>query len=545
MVESPGSLYELQGRNGLRAQTVGWRRGAAALAALLGVAALAAVVLLATSAGGSNGSYTVRAIFDDAGNIISGENLKIGGVKVGTVGSVTPTPQAKAAVVLNITNAGFKDFRADASCTIRPQALIGEKFVDCLPTQPRVAGTPLAPPLKKIGKGHEGAGQYLLPVQNTHSPVDVDLLGDISRLPERQRFTIILNELGAGLAGRGSDLHEVIQRANPALQELDKVLAILAGENKVLAKLAVDSDRALQPFAAVRTQVADYIQQSNTVAQATARHRGALARNLQLLPKFLKEFEPAMERLGRFADQTTPVFTDLKVAAPGIDKAFTSLPAFSRSSTKFFKNFGQTAKVSGPALTAIQPLLTRLGTLGKEAKPFAFNASELLTSLRDTGGLERLLDFIFLGTGTTNGYDALGHFLRSEVVANGCISYVVIPSGLCASQKLFNTSGKSSSAESASASASASRNRGNGNQGSSVLMARTLAVLDGATPAQALAKYPGATEVAPGAAGKTSGTEATPVAKPVGGASAGTTYYSPSAEGSGADGMLLNYLLGN
>jgi ABC-type transporter Mla subunit MlaD len=34
----------------------------------------------------------VRAIFDDAGNIISGEDVKIDGVKVGTVGSVTPTP---------------------------------------------------------------------------------------------------------------------------------------------------------------------------------------------------------------------------------------------------------------------------------------------------------------------------------------------------------------------------------------------------------------------------------------------------------------------
>jgi phospholipid/cholesterol/gamma-HCH transport system substrate-binding protein len=523
----------------LRAQTVWWRRGAAAVAAILGVAALVAVVLLATSAGGSNGSYTVRAIFDDAGNIIPGENLKIGGVKVGTVGAVTPTPQAKAAVVLNITNAGFKDFRADASCTIRPQALIGEKFVDCLPTQPRVAGTPLPPPLKKIGKGREGAGQYLLPVQNTHSPVDVDLLGDISRLPERQRFTIILNELGAGLAGRGSDLHEVIQRANPALQELDKVLAILAGENKVLAKLAVDSDRALQPFAAVRNQVADFIQQSNTVAQATARHRGALARNLQLFPKFLKEFEPAMERLGRFADQTTPVFTDLKVAAPGLDKAFTSLPAFSSSSTKFFKNFGQTSKVSGPALTAVQPLLARLGTLGKEAKPFAFNASELLTSLRDTGGLERLLDFIFLGTGTSNGYDALGHFLRSEVVGTACLSYVATTSPLCSNGKLFST-GSSGSATTASAARAAARN-----PGTSVTMARTLAVLGGATPAQALARYPGPTEVAPGTAGNTSGSEATPIAKPVGGASAGTTYYSPSAEGSGADGMLLNYLLGN
>ena len=162
-------------------------------------------------------------------------------------------------------------------------------------------------------------------------------------------------------------------------------------------------------------------------------------------------------------------------------------------------------------------------------------ASELLTSLRDTGGLERMLDFIFLGTGTTNGYDALGHFLRSEVVGTACLTYAVITASQCSNAKLFST-GSSGSA----ASASAARNRS-----TSVTMARTLAVLDGATPAQAIAKYPGPSGVAPGSAGSGAGGEATPVAKPVGGASAGTTYYTPSAEGSGADGMLLNYLLGN
>jgi hypothetical protein len=77
------------------------------------------------------------------------------------------------------------------------------------------------------------------------------------------------------------------------------------------------------------------------------------------------------------------------------------------------------------------------------------------------------------------------------------------------------------------------------------MMARTLAVLKGATPGQAIAKYPGPTEVSPNSTGAGAGSEGTPVAKPVGGASAGTTYYSPSAESSGADGMLLNYLLGN
>ncbi|HTA14366.1 MAG TPA: MlaD family protein, partial [Solirubrobacteraceae bacterium] len=119
----------------------GIRRGKAAVVGAACVAALVAVVLLATSAGGSNGGYSVRAIFDDAGNLTVGEDVKIDGVKVGTVGSVEPTPHAKAAVVLDIKTPGFQDFRKDASCTIRPQALIGEKFVDCLPTQPRMEGT--------------------------------------------------------------------------------------------------------------------------------------------------------------------------------------------------------------------------------------------------------------------------------------------------------------------------------------------------------------------------------------------------------------------
>lgn len=508
----------------------------AGFAGALGVAALVAVVLLATSAGGSGGSYTVRAIFDDAGNAIPGENVKIDGVKVGSVGSVTPTPQAQAAVVLKIENPGFQSFRADASCTIEPEALLGEKFVNCLPTQPRAAGAPLPPPLKQIPSGQEGAGQYLLPVQNTSSPVDVDLLNDITRRPEAERFTIIINELGAGLAGRGSDLNEVVKRADPALRELDKVLAIFAGENKTLAKLADDSAKALVPFAAVRERVANFIVASNTVARATAEHRGALAKNLADFPAFLRQLGPAAERFGKFADQTTPVFTDLAVAAPGINKAFTNLPAFANSSTAFFTSLGRTAKTSGPAIASTQPLLGKVQALGSSAKPFAGNLSELLTSLRDTGGLERFLDFVFLGGGSLNGYDSLGHFLRAEIIAKNCVGYKVTPQGGCSANFV---KGEGSAASTSSATASST----------SLVMDRTLAVLNGATPAAAIAKYPGSVPSlgsdGSALAALSSEAGATSTVAPVGGAAAGTTYYSPSAEGSSASGMLLNYLLGN
>ncbi len=519
---------------------MGWRRGAAGVAGAAALVLLLGVVLLSVSAGGTNKSYTVRAIFDDAGNVIAGEVVKIGGVKVGTVESVTPTPLAQAAVVLDIENPGFQDFRSDASCTIRPQALIGEKYVDCLPTQPRVEGTPLPPPLHKIPGGREGSGQYLLPVTNTHSPVDVDLLGDIDRLPERERLTIILNELGAGLADRGSDLNAVIRRADPALQELDKVLSILASENHVLSELAVDSDKALAPLARVREHVADFIVQSNTVAQASAAQRAALKRNLELFPSFLEQLGPAMERLGRFADQTTPVFTDLKKAAPGLNEAFTTLPAFSSSSTVYFKSLGQTSKVSGPALVGTLPLLKRLEALGGAAKPFSSNLAQLFGSFRNTGGLERLLDFIFLGAGAANGYDALGHFLRTEGVGTACLTYAVEPAAAC-NRKLGNSGSPNAGLSASTASVSSPST-------TSLVMDRTLAVIKGATPAQAFAEYPGPTptpaELEGGAPSAAQG-GSTATSQPVGGSTAGTTYYSPSSEGNEAGGMLLNYLLGN
>ena len=100
------------------------------------------------------------------------------------------------------------------------------------------------------------------------------------------------------------------------------------------------------------------------------------------------------------------------------------------------------------------------------------------------------------------------------------------------------------SAETASAARAGSRRTAVA-AGTSVLMARTLAVLKGATPAQAIARYPGSTT---GSASPPRGrrpAQGSTTARPVGGASGGTTYYSPSAEGADTSGMLLNYLLGN
>lgn len=497
---------------------------------LVVTAFVAVVVLLVALVAGSRArpGYRVRAIFDSAANVIPGEDVKIAGAKVGAVGALDITPQQKAVVVLNITAPGFQDFRADASCTIRPQSLIGEKFVECSPTQPRAAGTAPAPALTVIPQGRPGAGERLLPLARTSSPVDLDLLGDTLRLPFRERLTILINELGAGLAGRGADLRDVILRADPALAQTDRVLAELAGENRTLAQLASQSDVAIAPLARDRAKVADSIVQSGVVAQATAERAAALQRNIAALPAFLRQLQPTMARIGQLADQTTPVFSDLGAAAPAIDTAVVQLKPFSVAAVPFTQSLGKTAQVGTPAVRAAGPLVNTLQTLGTQSTPFARSLASLLTSAQKTGGIEQLMSFIFLAAAATNGYDTLGHYLRAALVVNQCSTYAVTPTAGCSANFIRGGAGTP---------VKAARAAGAGD----LTLQRTAAVLAGMTPAQARSKYPGP---AAAAAPRQSAPPAAATAPSAPSPSARTAPLgAPSNQSSSA--LLLNYLLGN
>jgi virulence factor Mce-like protein len=402
----------------------------------LTLAATAVVAVLGTGAGDDEvaDGYKVRAIFDNAFSLIEGENVRVSGVNVGQISALDVTDDNRAAVVLEITEEAFQDFRADAQCTIRPQSLIGEKYVECSPTQRRSAGESEAPPLRQVPEGEPGAGQYLLPVERTSKPVDIDLLNNITRLPQRQRLAIILNELGAGLAGRGEDLNETIRRANPALGATNEVLAILAEQNQVLRDLATNSDTVLEPLARDRERVASFIENANSVSRATAERRADLERNFELLPRFLSELRPTMQRLGSFSDEFQPVLRDLQAAAPDINRLFRELGPFSQASIPAVESLGQALDVGRPALVRSKPIIDDLRRLTGEATPLAENLAALTTSLRDTGGIERFMDFIFYQATAVNGFDQFGHYLRAGLIVNTCSQYTNEPQPGCSSR---------------------------------------------------------------------------------------------------------------
>ena len=74
------------------------------------------------------------AEFDNAFGLAEGGDLKIAGVRAGTVTDLELDKRTlHAKVGFRVTQNGFGSLRTDTTCETRPQSLIGEYFLDCDP----------------------------------------------------------------------------------------------------------------------------------------------------------------------------------------------------------------------------------------------------------------------------------------------------------------------------------------------------------------------------------------------------------------------------
>jgi phospholipid/cholesterol/gamma-HCH transport system substrate-binding protein len=434
------------------------------LAILALVVAVVAVVLLAMGRDDDD-AYVVRAIFENSNFLVDGEEVRVAGATVGVIEAVDVTrpgeiasyedgrPQSapgNAALVMKIEDPGFHDFRRDASCVIRPQSLIGEKFIDCRPTVPRAPGSAPAPPLREIPEGEPGAGQYLLPLESNSSTVDPDLINNINRLPYAQRFRLILNELGAGLGGRGEDLQEIIERSNPVLRDVNKLLGTLAAQRNRLAQLSADSEQILTALSRERTSVAGFFSNAGAAAQASAERGPSLEASFNKLPAFLREFRKTMRGLQGFSDAAAPVFADFGRATPALTRATEALAPFSDASTVALKSLGATGETAGPLLRAADPVVRKTRDLARSGAQPTTDLAKFFVSTQKTKGWDGLVDLIYNTTASFNEFDQYGHFGRALITLSNCTDYVTAPQSGCVADFTGTGAGISSALDAAS-----------------------------------------------------------------------------------------------
>lgn len=385
------------------------RRLAATLATL---AAGAGLALALAGAGGEDGRYRVDAIFANASFLIPGQDVRVAGANVGTVVDVTLTPGNRARIQMEVDER-FAPFRSDADCFIAPQSLIGERFVQCAPGTPR--GRPLEP---------RGGRPPTVPLARTHSPVDPDLVVSTLDLPLRERLTIVVNELGTGLAGNGDALNAAIRRATPAVQATRRVLRVVDRDRAVLGRLIDRSDEVLDELARRRGRVGAFIAEAERVASTVGSRTPAVRAGIDRLPATLSETRASLGALGTLAGRSRPLLGDLRAAAGPLAGLIARVGPFSRAARPALRDLARMARPGRATLREGAPVVAALRRFARPVVPAAGLLARLSESLRDNGVPEGLQTFLANTALALARFDGFSHILPAYTVAPPeCVEY--------------------------------------------------------------------------------------------------------------------------
>jgi ABC-type transporter Mla subunit MlaD len=411
--------------------------------AVVAMGACGMAVLIGGAGGSGTSEREYRIVFDNAFGLTEGGDFRVGGVTAGTIAAFDVTKAEsgapKAVVTAAITEPGFGDFRRDATCTIKPQSLIGEYYVDCQ------AGSSK----RRLGNGGT------VPVEQTESTIPLDLVNDVLRRPYRERLRLIVTELGTGLAGRPQDLAEVLRRAHPGLRETSKVLRILGDQNTVIERFIADSDTVIRELERNKADVVRWVAEAGDAAEATAARRRELAETFHKLPGFLDELRPTMARLGGLADEQAPLLADLRRAAPGLTTFFTRLTPFAEASRPALRSLGVASETGTEAVEEGAEEVAQLQRLARDAPATAKPLRQFLETIDDRNraiepdrraaqsappppdktatadsssgftGMEGLWNYFFWQALTLNAADDVGHVLKIVGIVNDCREYRV------------------------------------------------------------------------------------------------------------------------
>jgi ABC-type transporter Mla subunit MlaD len=421
------------------------------LSIALVLAAVAGAFALTGAQDTSRALATYEIEFDSGFGLVEGGDLKIGGVRAGsTVGfRLTEREPYRVIVTAEVTEPGFDTLRRDAECAVRQQSLIGEYFVDC------GLGSKDAPVLPDGGR---------IPVRQTSSTIPPDLINTVMRRPYRERFRLIISELGVGLAGRPEQLNEVIRRAHPALRETTETLAVLRRHNTMIRDFIADADRVSAAVEPVKEDVARWAEEAADTAGIQASRADRLARYWNRLPGFLAELEPTMAELGRTAQSQIPTLRKLGRAAPELERFLSEAQPFARASRESIDDLGGAADAGLEAVRESSEEIAELSELSGEAPRLAKPLRQFLQTIDDRRrstdddpaaralappapdktayqpssgftGMEAFWNYVYFQTLGINAFDKFGHLLRIVAFTAGpCSPYAANPTAAVVKQ---------------------------------------------------------------------------------------------------------------
>jgi ABC-type transporter Mla subunit MlaD len=276
-------------------------------------------------------TYSLKVNVPSAANLVKGNEVRVGGTRVGIVDDITPVAHKDGSVTAQLglkLQTSIKPLPVDSTVLVRPRSALGLKYVEI------TKGT--------AKKGYADGASVPLSQAKPH-PVEFDEF--LSTFDDKTRAASRVNLVGYGdaLAGRGLDVNRAIEAFNPLLRTLAPV-----------------ANNLVDP----RTHLVDFIQALDQTAREVApvaETQAALFRNLDIT-------------FGAIAGVKTDYQAAIRNAPPALRAAIQYLPPqrpFLANSTLLFHELAPGVK----ALSSAAPTLANAFELGAGSlrRSVAFN----------------------------------------------------------------------------------------------------------------------------------------------------------------------------
>ncbi len=305
-------------------------------------------------------SYRVTAQVPNAASLVPGNEVRVGGVRVGLVENIEPVSEEDGSVMAGLDLKLDKEVEplpVDSTIVIRARSALGLKYLQI-----------------DRGTSDEGyaEGSTIPLAQAKPTPVEFDELLNTFDTPTREGVKTVTNEFGNALAGRGPDLNEAIGVLNPLLPRLERVTRTLAEPNTQLSRFfSVLARSAAEVAPVAETQASMFVALNGTFSAFAEIARPFLQETISKTPDTLRTTSETLPTIRPFLVNNRKLFMDLQ---PGAAVLATSAPI-----------------IEG-ALRAGIPALKTAPQLNNQLPPTAQSLFDLNNDATSRTGIDRLTE---------------------------------------------------------------------------------------------------------------------------------------------------------
>jgi phospholipid/cholesterol/gamma-HCH transport system substrate-binding protein len=367
---------------------------------LLGIAV---VVYLATR----SSAYHYRFDFTDAGQLVTGDLVRIGGTPAGTVDSISLTRNGLAQVGVSV-NSNYGPLRDGTTAAIRSPGLtnVASRYIDISPA-----------PTFKPALPDNG----VIPSSRTSGIVDIDSVFNALDANTREGLRRIVRGFADWYQGKTAQANLTAHYFPPALRAYSNLFNQINADTPTLDQFINQTSTALGRIDQRSAQLTDLISQGRVTAEALSSDNRSLTQALDNLPSALTRGSHTFARLRtrtlpalqQLVDATRPTIAPLGNFLPRLNPVLQeAVPTFSLLRTMFDQ--------PGPN-NDLYDALVQLPTLANEVGrdfPRAINALHQSTPIFEFARpyIPDLVAWVVNWDGIFAPYDANGHYARTVPV---------------------------------------------------------------------------------------------------------------------------------